>query len=339
MVLPLAGYLYVGIQSAYAQAVEDTNPRANYWRAVRDGVEGYSATTGRTSEGRVINTETDVLLQGTGQNWRQIRNGLVANYGGWILFLLAIVILFFFAWRGRVLIEGGRSGKLIRRWSNWDRIIHWYTAILFVVLAVTGLSMLFGRAVLIPLLGPQGFSAWADISIGLHNYLGPFFSIGVLAIIITWIRYNIPRKGDGAWLARAGGMFSKDSKEHPPAGRMNAGEKIWFWIICTVGVTTIVTGFILDFWLWDQTRSTMQLSNLIHGVAALVWIGVWFGHFYLGTIGTEGALEGMTSGYVDVNWMKQHHNLWYEELQKKGVEVKEAPPAPARPSGPGEQPA
>jgi len=327
VILPLGSYVYTGIQSAQAQAVEDSNPRANYWRAVREGDRGYTAVEGK---------EAGVLVQSGGQNWRQYRNRLLANYGGWALFLIVIAILVFFGLRGRVEISGGRSGVMVKRWNAWERFVHWYVAILFVLLAITGLSILFGRAVLIPLLGPEGFAAWADLAIGLHNVCGPAFSIGVAVMIIMWIPNNLPSKGDGEWLSKAGGMFSHDS--HPPAGKANAGEKIWFWIISTVGVTAIVTGFILDFPNYGQTRDTMQLANIIHGIATLVWVGVWFGHAYLGTIGTDGALEGMTTGEVDANWAKQHHNLWYDEVRQSGGETRQAAGEAPKP-GTGEQPA
>ncbi len=326
--LPLGSYVYTGFQPAYAQAVEDTNPRANYWRAVRSGDQGYTSVVGQ---------ETNVLVQNGGQNWRQYRNRLLANYGGWALFGLALLILLFFGWRGRVNISKGRSGVMIMRWSSLERFVHWYTAILFVILTITGLSMLFGRAVLIPLLGPRGFAAWADIAMGLHNVLGPAFSIGVVVMILMWIPRNLPQKGDGEWLAKFGGMFNDDV--HPPSGRVNAGEKIWFWIIATVGVGVIVTGFILDFPNYGQTRETMQLANIIHGALALVWVGVWFGHAYLGTIGTEGTLEGMTGGYVDANWAEQHHDLWYEEVRHGGTQAPQGATERAKPGPGGEQPA
>ena len=326
MVLPLGSYVYTGIQSAHAQAVEDSNPRSNYWRAVRAGDQGYSAVQG---------DEANVLMQEGGQNWRQIRNGPLANFGGWGLFLMALVILLFFGLRGRINIEKGRSGKLIKRWSTWERFVHWYTAVLFVILAITGLSLLFGRAVLIPLLGPRGFAAWADLAIGLHNVTGPAFAIGVLVMILMWVPRNLPSKGDAEWLGKLGGMF-KDG-DHPPSGRVNAGEKIWFWIICTVGVAVIVTGLILDFPNYGQTRDTMQLASIIHGICALVWVGIWFGHAYLGTVGTEGTLEGMTTGYVDANWAEQHHDLWYDEVRRGGGEA--AKPSTSGGAPAGEQPA
>lgn len=308
MGLPLLGYVYVGIQQASAQAVEDTNPRANYWRAVRDGNQGYTSVKG---------PEANVLIQNGGQNWRQYRNRVTAQYGGWALFVVIIAITAFFAIRGRIELEHGRSGKTIQRWTVFERTVHWFTAITFIVLAVTGLSMLFGRVLLIPLLGSQGFAAWASFSITAHNYLGPFFSLGVLLILIMWMRHNIPSKEDIAWFLKGGGIVGK---EHPSAGMVNAGEKVWFWLICTVGVAVVITGFVLDFPNYGQTRETMQIANFLHGGLALIWIAVFVGHAYIATIGTEGALEGMTTGQVDVNWAKQHHDLWYEEVEKAGVE-------------------
>ena len=216
MVLPLGSYVVTGIQSAHAQTVEDSNPRANYWRAVRGGNQGYTSVQGQ---------ETDVLMQEGGQNWRQWRNGPIAGIGGWGLFLVVLAIVVFFGLKGPVPLEHGRSGQTVARWSTANRVLHWFTAILFIVLAITGLSMLFGRAVLIPLLGPQGFAAWAALSIGLHNYAGPAFSIGVLLMLVFWARYNLPAKGDWQWLSQGGGFFGNGKNK--PAGRINAGEKIF----------------------------------------------------------------------------------------------------------------
>lgn len=311
MLLPLGGYLYVGLQDANAQAVEETNPRANFWRAVRESSSGYTAVKGQ---------ETGVLIQ-DGQNWRQIRNGYIANYGGWALLLVLILIATFLLIRGRISIEGGRSGDKVKRWNGFERFVHWTTATLFFILTVTGLSMLFGRAVLIPLMGPKGFAAWADLAISAHNFLGPWFGAFVVVMIAMWIRHNIPTATDLQWFKKGGGIVGKG---HPDAGFMNGGEKVWFWFIATAGLVVIATGLVLDFPNWGFTRDQMQLSNMIHAVGAIAWICLWFGHAYIGSIGTEGALEGMTSGYVDRNWAAQHHNLWLAEVEGK---------APARPGG------
>jgi len=286
VVLPLGGYLYTGL-TAQAAAEEQTNPRANYWRAVREGNTGYTAVVGQ---------ETNVLIQNGGQNWRQTRNGPVANIGPWMLAVIVGAILLFAIARGQVKLEKSASGRMIQRWNTAERVLHWYTAILFIILAITGLSLFFGRAVLIPVLGASGFSAWAQLSINLHNYLGPFFIAGVVLSIIAWIKYTIPNQTDWAWIKQGGGMFGKG--EHPHADRINAGEKILtFWVgMVVLGIAVSITGLMLLGWIGGQFRETMQTANLIHSIAAMIWVALTLGHIYLGAWGggrhTPGYVEG-----------------------------------------------
>jgi len=321
VLLPGLGYLYVAVADAQAQPDGSANPRSEYWRAVREGQVGYSAIG-----------QQGVLIQNGGQNYRQVREAIIF-YGGWAIFVVLIALVAFYLARGRIPLEGGRAGKTVPRWSAFERTVHWFTASTFIVLAITGLSLLFGRVFMIPVFGLKGFSVWAEFAKDVHNAIGPLFSLGVAWIIISWFEHNLPRKIDWEWFKQGGGIVGR---KHPPAGRMNGGEKVWFWIICTVGVATVVTGFILDFPIYGQGIETMQASQLIHGALAVVWICVFFGHAYIGTLGTEGALEGMTRGEVDVNWAKQHHDVWYEELEAKGVVPRE--PAAEKPAGAREQP-
>lgn len=315
LILPLAGYLSTGVVSVHAATEEATNPRANYWRAVREGNTGYTAVKGQ---------ETNVLIQNGGQNWRQLRNGPVASIAPWWLALILLLIGMFHVLRGPVKLDQAQSGQTVERWSLGDRVLHWYTAVLFILLAITGVSLFFGRAALIPLFGSEGFAAYAEWAIAVHNYLGPFFVVGVLVELISWIKYNLPTKADWQWIRKLGGMLGHH-ETHPDAGRFNGGEKAWFWLLATVGVGVCITGLILDFPNFGQTRPTMQLANLIHGILALFWISIALGHIYLGTAGTEGTFEGMTTGRVSAEWAKQHHDLWYEEQVRDGGRPAEEP--------------
>ncbi len=322
MILPTASYLVSG-EPAHAQVTNDQNQRANFWRAVREGAPGYSSVSG---------PEAGVFINNGGQNWRQFRNGIIANYGGWAIVIGLGVIALFFLVRGRIKIDEEASGMSVPRWKTWERVMHWYTAILFVLLTISGLSMLFGRAVLIPLLGAKGFSAWANLSINVHNYIGPFFAIGVFAMLLFWVKHNIPTGTDMAWFAKGGGIFSK---AHPSAGKANGGEKVWFWIVIFVGLVAVCgSGLVLIGWMAqlgfvDSTRGTMQLAHQVHAIASIAWIIVFFGHAYIGTLGTEGALEGMTTGRVSVEWAKQHHDLWYEEVKDQAGIAEDTTSAPA----------
>lgn len=318
MVLPLGGYVYVGMDQAHAQQDQANpwerageNPRAAYWRQVRQGQDGMVAQP--TQAG-------DVLIQNGGQVWRQLRNGPVATYTPWLMAAsLVLITLFHLAFRPGP-PPGSRSGELVPRWSLWDRTVHWVTATLFIVLSITGLSLLFGRAVLAPVFGAEGFAAYAGFAKTLHNYSGPFFVGAIVAMILTWVWFNVPNKVDLQWFARGGGYLNK----HVSAGKSNGGEKVWFWFVVLVGGAVCVTGLILNFPNFGQARDTMQISNLIHSVGAIAWIGLFFGHVYMATLGAKGSLEGMTTGYVSAEWARHHHDLWYEEVKDKTIREGEA---------------
>ncbi|MFP4252768.1 MAG: formate dehydrogenase subunit gamma [Guyparkeria sp.] len=317
MVAPLSGYVYVGLiddaaaaemdEEAQARSWKDENqnPRAETWRDARDSTEGIT-----TARGPYV---TNNFMQNGGENWRNLRNGPVAGIVPWIMALSLVAIGGFHALHGPNRLEK-RSGRKVLRWRTWERGLHWFTAISFIVLAITGLSLLFGRAVLIPLFGDVGFSVWANLSKVLHNFIGPVFTAAVLVMIIAWIRHNIPNKTDLEWFRKGGGM----GKQHASAGRMNGGEKVWFWFIVIGGGAVCITGLILDFPGFGQDRGIVQVANLIHATVGMFWIALAFGHIYIGTAGTEGAFEGMATGYVDEEWAREHHDLWLEELKREG---------------------
>lgn len=295
------------------------NPGAALWSELREGSSGIS---------RIGGISTGVLIADQGQRWRELREGPLVTYGGWVLIGVVLVLVLLYLVRGSVRIDGGRSGRQVPRWTLFERVLHWYTAILFIILAVTGLSLLFGRYVLIPMMGLEGFSTYAWIAKNLHNYVGPAFSVGVLVMLVVWFTSNLPERTDFAWLLRAGGYFSKHS--HPHAGKINAGEKIIvYWLMATVGLVAIASGFVLDFPNFDQSRELMQLSHISHAISTIVWMAIIVGHIYMGSVGVEGAFDGMRSGWVDARWAEQHHDLWYEKVKEQ-----ERAGGPAVPSSP-----
>lgn len=335
MIAPLSGYVYVTVaqaaQSASAPAggMQDsgswdkTNPRSEYWREVRQGTPGYSTDTQHGA---------NVLISGTGQDWRRIRNGLVATIGPWFLAFVVLALGLFYILKGSIKLDEERSGRTVARWSKEERILHWTTAVLFIIMAIGGLSLLFGRAVLIPVLGGAGFAAWAGFSKVVHNYTGLLFTVCIVLMIVSWMKYNLPRKEDWDWVRKGGGMLGK----HASAGRVNAGEKAWFWFIALAGLAVCISGLVLDFPNLFTGRFTMQTANIIHAVLAIGWIGFFLGHAYIGTLGTEGALEGMTTGDVSVEWAKQHHDLWYDEVtSNKQTEDKAEATTSSNQSAPG----
>jgi formate dehydrogenase subunit gamma len=318
--LCLAALLSVVVGAALAQQTQEdrikeqqqrsvTQPGNNapVWREVRGGQTQYTTSSAQ-------GPEAGVLVQSWGETWRQIRNGPVTFWGGWLVVgVLAVLAALYFVF-GSVKLHDRPSGRLIHRFSPLEQIAHWTTAISFVVLGLSGLIMFFGKHVLLPITGYTLFAWLTALAKNLHNFVGPFFIVAVTIFIVLFIRDNLPRAYDLKWFARSWGYIT--GKEHVPSGRFNAGEKAWFWFgVLGLSVVVAWSGLILLFPNFDQTRSVMQEAWIWHAVAALIYIALSLGHIYLGTLGVEGAYQAMRTGYVDEVWAKEHHEIWYNEVK------------------------
>ena len=292
-------------EQAQRQGTQPGN-NAPMWREVRKGENPY-----QTSQVRGV--ETNILVQPAGETWRQVRNGPIKLYGGLILIAWVLLIYGYYRWKGPLKLRDKPTGRMIERFSDWERIVHWSTAISFVILAVSGLVILFGKHVLLPMFGYTLFSWLAILGKNLHNFVGPLFVFCTLAMFVTYVKDNLWRAADFVWLKKAGGLLNG---EHLPSGRFNAGEKIWFWFgVLLLGLVSGATGLVLDFPNFDQGRSVMQLVNVVHAVSAVLFIALALSHIYIGTIGAEAAYESMRLGLVDETWAREHHETWYEEVK------------------------
>jgi formate dehydrogenase subunit gamma len=216
----------------------------------------------------------------------------------------------FYLARGMVRIESGRSGTKIVRFNAFERFVHWLTATCFIILALTGLNITFGKQLLLPLIGPSAFSSWSLAAKYAHNFISFPFTVGVVTIFLMWIAWNIPNRSDIEWLKSGGGIVGR---QHPPAYRFNAGQKAIYWIVVLGGAAVAASGYLLMFPFYGTTIAEMQLAQMVHAVVAVLFIAVMLAHVYIGTIGMEGAFEAMGSGTVDANWAKEHHSLWFQK--------------------------
>jgi formate dehydrogenase subunit gamma len=274
---------------------------------------------GGVSESRqyasVPGVDTNRLIQSEGREWRAFRNGPVTQYGGWLIVLVLAAIALFYLVKGQVKLHGRPTGRLIERFNAVERASHWTMAISFVALAVSGIVILWGKYLVLPWLGYTGFSWLTIFAKNLHNFVGPLFIFSLLVSFLIFVKDNLVRSYDIKWLVRLGGMFGKG--EEIPSGRFNGGEKAWFWGgLVFLGAIVSVTGLILDFPNWNQGRQLMQQANVIHAIAAILFISASFAHIYLGTLGMQGAYRAMREGYVDEEWAREHHALWYEEVKQ-----------------------
>ena len=287
-------------------AAQQVNPTASSVKE-QQLLQELNRIQGRVS---IPDQRSGVLEQPAGRDWREFRNVTLRWVGGIaILGMLALLVIFYLR-RGMVRLQAGRSGRTVVRFTAFERFVHWMTAACFVILAVSGLNITFGRPLLLPLIGFEAFSEWSQWAKYAHNYLSFPFTIGVVLIFLIWIGGNIPNKVDVEWVRRGGGLLGHD---HPPAKRFNAGQKAIYWIVVIGGTAVAVTGYELMFPFYLSGVEGMQLAQIVHSIVAVLFVAAMLAHIYIGTIGMEGAFEAMGSGTVDVNWAREHHSLWLEE--------------------------
>ena len=290
---------------------------APMWRQVGKGVTGYSSLP-TPEAGNLI--QPFVQYPGSrwtnaGEAWRQVRNNWIIPYGGALVLIVLGALALFYVGKGKLGHDDGLSGRQIERFTPFERSAHWANAIAFSVLAISGLVMAFGKFFLLPVTGGSLFGWLTLVLKTSHNFAGPLFAVSLMVVFFTFVKDNLPRSGDAAWLAKGGGLLS--GKE-VPSHRFNAGEKIVFWGgVLVLGLVIVGSGLVLDKLVPTVVyeRSTMQLAHMIHAVAAMLMVALFMGHIYIGTIGMRGAYRAMRTGYVGEAWAKEHHALWYDDIK------------------------
>jgi formate dehydrogenase subunit gamma len=293
---------------ASAQQRSSVNPQASVVKE-QQLLQELNKIQGR---GTIPDVKSYVLEHPAGREWREFRTVTLQWIGGIsILGMLALLVIFYL-WRGMVKIEGGRSGRKIVRFTAVERFVHWLTASTFVILGITGLNITFGRNLILPWLGLEAFSAWSEWGKYTHNYLSFAFTIGVMLMFLMWIGQNFPTQVDVTWFKMGGGMGK--GHQHAPAYKFNGGQKLLYWFVVLGGAAMVISGFMLLFpFYYGMNVANMELAQIFHAVVGVLFVALIIAHIYLGTLGMEGAFEAMGEGTVDLNWAKEHHNLWVQD--------------------------
>ena len=315
------------------------------WRALR--YNSAAITTSSRGPGATV------LVQDGGMRWLQFRQGPLLEYGGYLLLGTIALLALFFLIRGRIRIDGEKTGRTIERFKSVERFGHWMLAGSFILLGITGLVSLMGRKFLIPVFGHESFALLATWTKWIHNNVSWAFMIALVMIFVMWVMHNLPDRTDLNWIAKGGGIFTKG---HPPAKKFNAGQKLIFWSVIVLGTSISVSGLALLFPfeinLFSATfaklnslgisdalglgelptalapHEEMQLSQLWHAIVSFVLMAIILAHIYIGSIGMEGAYAAMGSGEVEEQWAREHHSIWVEEVKaKEGQAPQGATPA------------
>ena len=306
---------------------------APMWKAVREsGSQPGFTTLPGAEKGVLIQSFTQYpgsRLATGGEAWRQVRNGVLIPYGGSLL-LITLLALGIFYWRKGPLGQSRNDGvPTIERFTPLERAAHWTNAGAFVVLAVSGVVMAFGKFFLLPIVGHTLFG-WLTYALKTtHNFVGPLFAVSLVIVIVTFVKDNIANAADFVWLSKAGGMLG----DHEiPSHRFNAGEKgVFWWGVFFPGLAVVASGLVLNLLVpgLGETRGQMQVAHMLHLAGACIMLFMIIGHIYMGTIGTRGALTAMRTGWVDDAWAREHHELWYNDVKAGKIPARRSQePAP-----------
>jgi formate dehydrogenase subunit gamma len=323
---------YMNQTNAERNRVQPGN-NAPMWRGVAAGADGYTSLpkSQAPEAGNLI--QAPVQYPGSrfttaGEAWRQVRNNWIIPYGGALFLIVLGAIAIFYFTRGTIETHGSETGRKIERFTPFERSAHWANAIAFVILAVSGLVMAFGKFFLLPVLGLTLFGGLTYVLKNLHNFAGPVFAVSLVIVFLTFLRDNWPQRGDLVWLLKGGGLFGKGGHE-PPSGRFNAGEKLVFWGgVLFLGIIVVASGLVMDKLIPNliYERGTMQVAHMVHAVGAVLMLCVFAGHIYIGTIGMRGAYKAMRTGYVDETWAREHHAYWYDDIQAGRIPAQRSRP-------------
>ena len=315
-----------------ARAKSQPGNNAPFWRAVRESgnSQGISNLPGN-EKGTLIQSFVQYpgsSFTSAGEAWRQVRNRWIIPYGGALLLIVLGAIGIFYWRKGPLGGHEVNTGRVIERFTPFERSAHWANAIAFCVLAVSGVVMAFGKYFLLPVMGSTLFG-WLTYALKTaHNFVGPLFAVSLLVVFFTFLRDNVPAKGDWNWLRRGGGMLGEADV---PSHRFNAGEKIVFWGgVFALGLVVIASGLVMDQLVpgWGDTRGQMQVAHMVHAVATVLMMTMFIGHIYIGSIGMKGSYSAMRTGYVDEAWAQEHHEWWYDDVKAGKIPAqRSAPPA------------
>jgi formate dehydrogenase subunit gamma len=318
--------------SAAQRARSQPGNNAPFWRAVRQS---------GTQEGVVSlpGAEKGVLIQrfvqypgsrvtNAGEAWREVRNRWLIPYGGSLLLIMGVGLGLFYWRRGPLGGHEADIGRVIERFTPFERAAHWCNAIAFVVLAVSGIVMAFGKFFLLPVLGGTLFG-WLSYALkNLHNFVGPLFAVSLVVVLATFIKDNIANAADVDWLRKAGGLLAD---KQVPSHRFNAMEKgLFWWVMGIPGLIVVGSGLVMDQLVpaMAYLRGDMQIAHMIHaGFALLMMLGL-AGHIYMGTVGVKDAYKAMRTGYVDEGWAREHHELWYDDVKAGKIPAQRSAVAP-----------
>ena len=209
----------------------------------------------------------------------------------------------------------------VLRYRFQERAWHWVVGFSYIFLMMTGLALwspwLFWIAVV---------TGGGQVSRMLHPWLGLIFAVGVVQMYRMWSVQMRFEQVDRAWMDAIPHYVRNEDEKMPPAGRYNAGQKMLFWGFEICMVLMLVTGLMMWFpeYIPRSLTIILRIAIFVHASCALITIGLFLIHVYMGVFAERGAFGSVIRGDVSLEFAKRYHPGWYEEIV--GRPASTAPP-------------
>jgi formate dehydrogenase subunit gamma len=197
--------------------------------------------------------------------------------------------------------------RRILRYRLRERLVHAVAGISYVYLLLTGLAFWTPGLYWLAIVLGGGY-----VSRVLHPWIGLIFTAAVLVMFVEWRRDMRTTPEDRAWRKAMLHYVRNEDAQVPPVGRFNYGQKTLFWVMFGGGIALLVSGLVMWFVAsvpWEL-RSLRYAAVLVHAVAALITIGGFIVHIYMGVVVVPGGLSAILRGEVTEEWARHHHPLW-----------------------------
>lgn len=283
---------------------ELTNPRADFWRQVRDGMPGRV---------NIPDKDKSVLIQQGGNDWLSTRSNVVANYGRQVIAVgLALSLLFLFL-TGRIKILSQPVGWVLDKMHPLQKPAHWVSAICFVLLGMTGLNILYGKRVLGPMMGREFFAEFSLLAKAIHNQASWLFMAAIAIVMILRAREHLP----GFVRQR---VSRKKAMEWTKVGK---SEKVLFWFAVLGTLIVAYSGATLLIPHGGNELRQMQLFQLMHSFSALTLTGLIVGNVYLISVGIKENARKLLEAkeILEAEVRKRTFELENEIQERRQIEV------------------
>jgi formate dehydrogenase subunit gamma len=201
--------------------------------------------------------------------------------------------------------------KPVVRYSLQERIMHWLAGLAFVYLLLSGLALFTPHLYWIAsvLGGGATIRYW-------HPWMGLVFVFAMIWMHTVWRSDMRTTDADRTWKREVKKYIENQDDKMPPAGRFNSGQKQFYWVMIFGVILLLLSGIVMwipEYIPWSM-RTLRPIAVIIHEIAALITIGAFIIHVYMGVFLVPGSLHAIMRGSVSRGWAKAHHQLWYDRI-------------------------